>query len=174
LWEQDIGVYPVDFERRGDEWAHHLAVELTGHGHMSARGTDGTSPVELGPPPLGPLTSTLNVRPHENGIACTVVGQSATGSPDQVAPWRRAAEAAVAAFGYRDHTFVWQAIISTSPHRLGLDDLGQLKQPYTLGPVHLASGDVCMREQVVLGDRVDHGIGVRHSFPVIVTGAVST
>jgi hypothetical protein len=40
MWEQDIGVFPVDFGQQGDEWAHHVAIELTGHGHMAGRGTD--------------------------------------------------------------------------------------------------------------------------------------
>jgi hypothetical protein len=174
LWEHDIGVFSADFEQQGDEWAHHVAVELTGHGHMNARGTDGTGPVELGPPLSGPLTSTLRVRPHENGIACTVVGNSDTASPDQVDPWRRAAETAVAAMGHRDQVFVWQAIVSTSPDTLGLDDLGRLRAPYTLGPAHVEPGDVCMREHIVLDDRVDQAVGIRHSFPIIATGAVST
>ena len=28
MWEQQIGNFPVDFEKQGDEWAHHLAIEL--------------------------------------------------------------------------------------------------------------------------------------------------
>jgi hypothetical protein len=174
MWEQDIGVFPVDFGQQGDEWAHHVAIELTGHGHMAGRGTDGTSPVELGPPPLGPLTSTLQVRPHENGISCTVVGQGETAPPDQVDPWRRATETAATALGSRDQAFVWQAIVSTSPHTLGLDHLGALKQSYNLGLVHVAPGEICMREHVLFDNRVDAGLGIRHSFSVIATGAVST
>jgi hypothetical protein len=86
MWEQDLGVFPVDFERQGDEWAHHVAVELTGHGHMAARGTDGTSPVELGPPMSGSLASRLRAQQDDNGIVCTVVGDSEATSDDQVQP----------------------------------------------------------------------------------------
>ncbi len=69
MWEQDIGVFPVSFTGQGDEWSHHLHAELTGHGHMAARGTDGTDPVEFGPPPSGPVRSKLLVSPHRTASA---------------------------------------------------------------------------------------------------------
>lgn len=57
MWEQDIGLFAVDFAGQGDEWSYHLRVKLTGDSHMAARGTDGTAPVELGPPSSGPVRS---------------------------------------------------------------------------------------------------------------------
>lgn len=175
MWEEDIGVFPVLFEQQGDEWAHHLGIELTGDGRLSARGSDGTSPVELGPPLSGPVTSKLYIHPHQDGIRCTVVGEGETASVEQMEPWRRAAQAAVAALGHRNQVFVWEAMVGTSPHSLGLDRLGELKGSQDLGPVLLSPGGVCMRELRTHGDRVDQqGFGIRHSFPVIATGPVDS
>ena len=67
--QKDIGVYPVRFTGQGDEWCHHLTAALTGESQMTARGTDGTNAVELGPPPVGPVHSKLLVRPHADGIS---------------------------------------------------------------------------------------------------------
>jgi hypothetical protein len=92
VWEQPIGTFTVDFKKQGDEWMHHLAVELTGNKHISATGTDGTSPVEIGPPTMGSVTSKLSVSPHEDGLACVVVGNGDVVSDDQMAPWRRIEE----------------------------------------------------------------------------------
>ncbi|WP_143268943.1 hypothetical protein [Amycolatopsis vastitatis] len=174
LWERDIGIFPVDFESQGDRWAHYVAIELTGDGYMAARGTDGTSPVELGPPPSAALASRLRVHPNDNGIACSAVGDAAEASDDQVEPWRQAAEAAVLALAKRELSFTWQAIVGTAPYTLGIDRVGQLKAPCSLGHVYLEPGSVCMREAVLLDDRIDSGPGVRHSFPVVVTGAVES
>jgi hypothetical protein len=176
VWQQDIGVFPVHFQAQGDEWTHHLAVELTGGGHIGATGTDGTEPVVIGPPTPGPVTSKLHVTPHQDGIRCTVVGDQGTASQDQVDPWRRAAEAAVAALGHRNRDFTWEAIIGTDPVVLGMDRLGALGTARTLGPVRLTPGGICMRERVMPYDqRIDQsGFGVRHSFPVIAAGQVST
>lgn len=139
-------------------------------------GTDGTAPVEIGPPVSGPVTSKLHVCPHEHGIICTVVGDGVTASADQVEPWRRAAESAVAALGQRNCDFTWEAIIGTDPHVLGMDRLGALKAARTLGPVTLTPGGICMRERVMPHDRrIDQsGFGARHSFPVIAAGRESS
>jgi hypothetical protein len=64
VWQQDLGMFPVHFTGHGDEWCHHLIVALTGDSHMPARGTDGTGPVELGPPSAGPVHGKLLIRPH--------------------------------------------------------------------------------------------------------------
>ena len=171
MWEQGIGVFPVLFTEQGDEWSYHLRAELTGDGHMAARGTDGTDPVELGPPPSGPVRSKLLVHPHPDGITCTVAGEGESASPDQVKPWRRAAEAAVSLPGRRNHVFTWEAIVGTSPQTFGLG-IGALEEAQDIGPVHLAPGGVCMREQV-FSERLG-GSGVRHSFPLVASGQFST
>ena len=80
MWEQDIGVLPVDFAEQGDEWSYHLRVELTGGMPMAGRGTDGTAPVELGPPASGPVHSKLLVSRRPDGISCTVTGDGASAS----------------------------------------------------------------------------------------------
>ena len=171
MWEQDIGVYPVLFAEQGDEWSYHLRAELTGDGHMAARGTDGTDPVELGPPPSGPVRGKLLVRPHPDGVSCTVVGEGESASPDQVEPWRRAAEAAVSLLGRRNHVFTWEAIVGTSPHTFGLD-IGALAEAQDIGPVRLTPGGICMREQV-FSERIG-GSGIRHSFPLVASGQFGT
>ena len=167
MWEQDIGVYPVLFAEQGDEWSYHLRAELTGDGHMAARGTDGTDPVELGPPPSGPVRGKLLVRPHPDGVSCTVAGEGESASPDQVEPWRRAAEAAVSLLGRRNHVFTWEAIVGTSPQTFGLD-IGALAEAQDIGPVRLTPGGICMREQV-FSERIG-GSGIRHSFPLVASG----
>ena len=173
MWEQEIGVFPVSFKGQGDEWSYHVSTEISGHGHMAARGTDGTDPVELGPPPSGPVRSKLLVRPHADGASCTVAGEDEAASPEQVDPWRRAAEAATSALGHRDRPFTWEAIVGTAPYSYGLDHLGALEAPQGIGPVRLTPGGVCMREQIA-SERVDQGNGIRHSFPVIASGQFST
>lgn len=115
MWQQDLGVSPVHFADRGDEWCHHLTVALTGDSHMAAPGTDGTGPVELGPPLGGPVQSKLLVRPHADGISCTVTGDGDTASADQVEPWRQAAATAVFLLGREDRAFAWEAILGTAP-----------------------------------------------------------
>jgi hypothetical protein len=172
VWQQDLGVFPVLFEEQGDEWSYHLCVELTGDEHMAAGGTDGTNPVELGPPSSGPVHSRLLVRPHADGISCTVAGEGGNLSPEQVDPWRLAAEAAVSLLGRSNRIFTWEAIIGTSPHSFGLDRLGPLEEPQDIGPVRLTPGSICMREQVS-SERIG-GPGIRHSFPVIASGQFST
>jgi hypothetical protein len=175
MWERDVGAYPVDFERQGDEWTYHLAVELTGNGFITARGTDGTDPVEIGPPSSGPLTSRLHVRPHEGGLTCTVVGDGDVAADDQVEPWRRAAESAVASLGRRNHDFGWETIVGTDPHMLGPDHNGCLKEARNLGPIILTPAGVCMREYVAPRELIDQqGFGIRHSFPIIAAGRINT
>jgi hypothetical protein len=173
VWVQDIGVYPVLFKEQGDEWSYHLGVELTGDEHMTARGTDGTDPVELGPPSSGPVSSRLLVRPHADGISCQVTGEGDIAPPEQVDPWRQSAEAAAYLLGRRDRIFTWEAIVGTSPRTFGLDRLGPLGAPQDIGPVRLTPGGICMREQVI-SERVESGFGIRHSFPVIASGRFST
>jgi hypothetical protein len=175
VWEQDIGAYAVDFEGQGDEWTYHLAMELTGVGHISARGTDGTGLVAIGPLLLGPLNSRLHIRRHRGGITCTVIGDGNVPTEDQVEPWRRAAESAVASLGHRNRDFVWEAIVGTDPHTLGLDHIGPLKETRSLGAVILTPGGICMREHSTPREPVDQqGFGIRHSFPVIAAGHVNT
>jgi hypothetical protein len=48
---------------------------------MADRGTDGTAPVELGPPVSGPVHSKLLLSPHADGISCTVTGDGDSASP---------------------------------------------------------------------------------------------
>src|SRR5260370_20293037 len=69
MWQQEIGVYPVNFTGQGDEWCHHLTVALTGDSHMAARGTDGTDAVELGPPLVGPVHRKLLALPDASWIS---------------------------------------------------------------------------------------------------------
>src|SRR3954452_4322233 len=102
MWEQAIGEYAVRFREQGDEFAFHISVELTGYELMSARGSDGTSPVELGPRADGPVASRLIVRPGEDGVSCTVVGDGGSATAEEVEPWRRATRTAAAALGQRD------------------------------------------------------------------------
>jgi hypothetical protein len=173
VWQQDIGVFPVHFTDQGDEWCHHLTVSLTGDYHMTARGTNGTDPVELGPPPGGPVYSKLLVRPHADGISCTVTGDDGDSvSADQVEPWRRAADTAVSLLGCQNRVFAWEAIIGTAAQTFGLDRLGPLEEPQDFGPVHLASGGICMREQVST-ERIGAS-GIRHSFPLVASGECTT
>jgi hypothetical protein len=172
VWQQSIGVFPVNFTEQGDEWCHHLTVALTGDDHMSARGTNGADPVELGPPPAGPVHSKLLVRPHADGISCTVTGDGESVPAGQVEPWRRAADTAVSLLGREDRAFAWEAIIGTAPQTFGLDRCGPLEEPQDFGPVHLAPGGVCMREQVYT-ERLG-GTGIRHSFPLMASGAYTT
>ena len=172
MWQQDIGVYPVQFTGQGDEWCHHLTVALTGDGHMAARGTDGTDAVELSPPHVGPVHSKLLVWPHADGIGCVVTGDGDSASADQIEPWRHAADTAVSLLGRQDRVFAWEAIVGTAPQTAGLDRSGPLGEPQDFGPVHLASGGVCMREQV-LTERLG-GSGIRHSFPLVASGEYTT
>jgi hypothetical protein len=176
MWEQPIGTFPVDFEKQGDEWMHHLAVELTGSHHIGGTGTDGTSPVEIGPPAMGPVTSKLLVSPHQDGLTCAVIGDGAAMSDDQVEPWRRAAEAAVADLGHRNHDFAWEALVGAHPHLDLLQFLGVLRTPAKIGPVRLTPGGVCMQEYLTgQSHLVDQpGCLVRHSCPVVASGQVST
>jgi hypothetical protein len=176
VWEQPIGTFPVDFKRQGDQWMHHLAVELTGSKHIGATGTDGVSPVEIGPPMSGPVTSKLQVSPHEDGIVCVVVGEGELVSDAQVEPWRQAAQEATTALDRRNHDFVWEAIVGTHPSAPRPDLLGALGAPRALGPVNLMPGGVCMREYVTNRDYAVNGssFGVCDSFPVIASGRVST
>ena len=167
MWEQDIGVLPVDFAKQGDEWSYHLRVELTGDIYMAGRGTDGTAPVELGPPASGPVSSKLLVSLHPDGISCTVTGDGDSASPGQVDPWRQAAQAAVALLGTRNRVFTWEAIVGVAPR--GFEGrFGQLARPHDVGPVHLVPGGTCMRE-LVPSDRTGSA-GYRHTFPLIASG----
>lgn len=162
---------PVDFAEQGDEWSYHLRVELTGDIHMAGRGTNGTDPVELGPPASGPVHSKLLVRPHPDGISCTVTGDGDSACPGQVDPWQRAAQAAVALLGTRNRVFTWEAIVGVAPR--GFEGrFGQLAQPHDVGPVHLVPGGICMRE-LIPSERTG-GSGYRHTFPVIASGQAST
>jgi len=164
-------VLPVDFAEQGDEWSYHLRVELTGDIHMAGRGTNGTDPVELGPPASGPVHSKLLVRPHPDGISCTVTGDGDSACPGQVDPWQRAAQAAVALLGTRNRVFTWEAIVGVAPR--GFEGrFGQLAQPHDVGPVHLVPGGICMRE-LIPSERTG-GSGYRHTFPVIASGQAST
>jgi len=172
VWQQDIGMYPVHFTDQGDEWCHHLTVALTGDIHMTARGTDGTEAVELGPPLVGPVDSKLLVRPHAAGISCVVTGNGDSPSADQVEPWRHAADTAVSLLGRQDRVYAWEAIVGTAPQTAGPDRSGPLDEPLDVGPVHLASGGVCMREQVFT-ERLGGSL-IRHSFPLIVSGEYTT
>jgi hypothetical protein len=175
VWEQPIGTYPVDFVKQGDEWTYHLAVELTGNKHINARGTDGSSPVEIGPPMSGSVTSKLHVSRHAEGITCVVVGDGETVPADQVEPWRRAAEAAVTLLGRRNQDFEWEAVVGTHPFAPRPDLLGALGTPQTIGPVSLSPGGACMREYQTQHEYLidQHGFGVSHSFPIIASGRVT-
>ncbi|WP_316762443.1 hypothetical protein [Streptomyces herbicida] len=173
MWQQDIGVFPARFRDQGDEFAHHVSAEFGDPRFMTAQGSNGNSPVELGPPLSGMVSSRLVIRSHEGGVACTVVGDSDSASAQEVEPWRRAVHAAAEALGRRDRVFVWEAVVSTYPRQFGLDRTGILAGPRSLGPVALAPGGVMMREYVPTPDRVDQGPGVRHTFPLLASGAVT-
>ena len=177
MWEQDIGVFPVSFRQQGDEWAHHLRARLPDGEHMRALGTDGTGPVEFGPPLFGPVHSRLLASPDPGGIRCVVIGEDDAAEPDQVDLWRRAGQEAVSLLGAGDQVFVWEAMIGTSPRTAGLCRLGPLEEPLNVGPIRLTSGGMCMRELVISERRAGfrHGTGAfRHSFPVIASGQVRT
>lgn len=175
MWQVEIGVLPVLFADQGDEFVHHLAAVFSPLGFASARGTDGTTPVEVGPPLNGPVRSRLLIRPHGDGISCAVVGEESSATPDQIDPWRLAVVGAQSRLGECDREFSWQAIIGTSSHQLGLDRLGELRAPTQIGPVTLTPGGVCMREYISSSTLIDRtGFGVRHSFPVIASGRVSS
>lgn len=174
MWEQFIGAFAVDFGSEGDEFVFHMQQLV---GFMSRTGTDGSSPVVLARVSSGELTSSLKIQRHPEGIACVVVGESGTEGSDQVEPWARAASAAAAAVGKRNRDFVWEAIIGTDPQAVGMDQLGALDGPVHVSPgLELRPGGVCMRELRHDRGRVDHDSWVhcRHSYPVIVTGRIST
>ncbi len=176
MWEEQIGSLLVDFEKQGDEWAHHLAIELTGDKWLPITGTDGMSPVELGPPMQGSVKSKLRVERHQEGIFCTVIGDDESATDDQVEPWLRAAEAAVAALGSRDQDYEWAAIIDTQDDVLrSIFRIGALTASPTIGPVRLTPGGVCLRTHVVRPDHLcaESG-GFRYTFPVIAGGKVRT
>jgi len=175
VWEQQIGNFPVDFERRGDEWAHHLAIEL-GDRWLSITGTDGMSPVEIGPPITGPIRSKLRVDRHKDGITCTVIGEDEPVTDDQIEPWRRASQAATAALGGNDHNFEWVAIIDTQDDVVhGLFRIGVLATPETIGPVSLNPSGVCLRTHLVRPDHLDaESGGFRYTFPVTAGGKLRT
>lgn len=75
--------------------------------------------------------------------------------------------------GRQDRIFAWEAIVGTAPQTAGLDRSGPLGEPQDFGPVHLASGGICMREQVFT-DRLGGGFGIQHSFPLIASGEYAT
>jgi hypothetical protein len=175
LWRHELGVFAADFSEQGDEFEYHLRAEF-GQIGMSGRGTDGTCPVVLGPPQDPSITSTLEISAHVDGILCVVVGakDDPEESRGQVEPWSRAISAAVAALGHRDTPHIWQAVIGTAPFTYGPDRIGELAGPAKLGPLVLDSGGICMRERPGDHGRLDRGGGVRHSFPIIVTGGAVT
>jgi hypothetical protein len=84
---------------------------------MTARGSDGTSPVVLGPPTDPAITSTLEIHPNPDGVRCVIVGAEGDEheAPGQVEPWRTAIVAALGALGRSNTRFVWQALIGTTP-----------------------------------------------------------
>lgn len=82
MWRQEIGAYSVRFREQGDEFAHHISVEMGDAGFTSARGSDGTGPLELGPPMSGRVASQVLVHPvDEQRVTCTVTGNGDTPSP---------------------------------------------------------------------------------------------
>jgi hypothetical protein len=177
VWEQDIGVFPVDFRVQGDEWSHHLRARFPNGEHMQAQGTDGVCPVELGPPLSGLVLSRLLVSPDPGGIRCIVAGEGDTAEPGQVEPWICAAREAVCLIGAGDRAFVWEAMIGTSPRTMGLCRIGPLGEPVNLGRVRLTPGGMCMRELGTSERKAGfrHGVGgFRHSFPIIASGEVRT
>ncbi|MFF3129913.1 hypothetical protein ACFVRD_49015 [Streptomyces sp. NPDC057908] len=175
MWEQAIGTFPVAFTEDGDEWAYHLKNAMGGSGFQRISGTDGAGgPVAMGPPLDGSMTSILRVRPHADGITCTVVGEDGTLSPAQIDPWRAGAHTAVGEIGRHQKPHAWDALVGLSPSTiLGPDLRGQLSGR-NLGPLDLAASGVYMRE--FRGpERVDsHFTGISRTFPVVVTGRVTT
>jgi hypothetical protein len=172
MWEQDIGFFPVHFRDQGDEFTHHISAEFGDPGFMTAKGSNGIDPAELGPPLSGAVSSRLVIHVHEDGVACRVVGDRGSASEAEVEPWRRAVQVAVGALGRRDRVFAWEAVVSTHPRRLGLDRVGALAGVRSLGPVALAPGETLMREYVSTSSRIDQGLLVRHTFPLIASGTV--
>jgi len=61
----------------------------------------------------------LLVSPHPDGISCTVTGDGDSASPEQVDPWRQAAQAAVALIGTRNQISTWEAIVGVAPRLRG-------------------------------------------------------
>ena len=176
MWEQPIGTFAVDFKTQGDEWLHHLACELTGTKYIGAVGTDGVTPVEIGPLTMGPVSGKLRVAPHKDGLACVVIGDGDVAADDQVEPWRRAAGAAAAALGRRNREFTWEAVVGTHPRLDLLQFLGALSEPAMIGPVRLSPGGICMRDYLAGADCLvdQQGFSVSHTCPVILSGQVST
>lgn len=178
MWQREIGTFQVNFGSQGNEWAHHVAVELAGDKHLGITGTDGICPVEIEPPRDGPLTSKLQVSPHEDGISCVVVGDYDCAPDGQVEPWRRAAEAAVAALGKRDCDFEWQAVIDADECMLhGLAAAagvaGVLRTTWRIGPIYLSPGGICLRTNLAPTDQFSSTRGgFRYTFPVIASGHV--
>jgi len=151
--------------------SYHLRVELTGDMPMAGRGTDGTAPVELGPPASGPGAQQADRHPAAGRDQLHSHRDGDSAPPGQVNPWRRAAQAAVALLGTRNRVFTWEAIVGVAPR--GFEGrFGQLARPYDVGPVHLVPGGTCMRE-LVPSERTNNS-GYRHSFPVTASGQVST
>ncbi len=148
---------------------------MTGDEYIPITGTDGASPVEIGPPMFGP--SKVRVEPAEDGvITCTVVGDGELAADDQIEPWRQAAAAATAALGSRNRDFEWTAIIDTDNDVLhGLFRIGALTASRTLGPVRLTPGGVCLRAHVVRADQLySESGGFRYTIPVVTAGHVSS
>ena len=176
MWEQHIGNFPIDFEKQGDEWAYHLAIELTGNPWLPLTGTDGTSPVEIGPPMTGSLKSKLRVEPHQEGISCVVIGEGESAADDQVEPWRLAVEAAVVALDRSNQSFEWTAIIDTQDDVIhGLFRIGALRTPQAIGPVNLTPGGTCLRTHLTPPDDLfSESGGFRYTFPVVAGGKILT
>lgn len=74
--------------------------------------------------------------------------------------------------GRQDRIFAREAILGAAPQTAGPDRAGLLGEAQDFGPVHLAPGGVCMREQLFT-ERLG-GSGIRHSFPLIASGEYTT
>ena len=108
-----------------------------------------------------------------------MIASDEAASDEQVEPWRRAAEAAVAALGLRNRDFEWQAVIDADECMLhglpAVAGVGVLRTPGRIGPVNLSPGGICLRTNLAPSDQFSSTRGgFRYTFPVVVSGHIST
>jgi len=120
VWQVELGVLPVAWPAQCDEWAFHLSRILKERSPfgLPAEGNYGAGEVVLGAPSFdSSLRSSMRLRPHADGIVCTVfAADEDVVDEDQVRPWRDAAAAAITGLGQHDQDFTWQAVLGPHPN----------------------------------------------------------